>query len=171
MEEKKGLTLDYGENVRIIDKILRTDKNFDLIKKVVAVGDGELTLYYVDGFVKDGVMTKMITYLYSLKGLGAAQDGTAEKQEGKSRKRGERSGELRGEGSSPYRAAEEFMNAHIPYVESTISCDLDLMIQMVLSGATLILGSTFGNFAIIVDARTYPARETGEPEGDKVTLV
>ena len=168
MEEKKGLTLDYGENVRIIDKILRTDKNFDLIKKVVAVGDGELTLYYVDGFVKDGVMTKMITYLYSLKGLGAAQDGTAEKQEGKSRKRGEKSGEIRGENSSPYRAAEEFMNAHIPYVESTISCDLDLMVQMVLSGATLILGSTFGNFAIIVDARTYPARETGEPEGDKV---
>ena len=160
MEEKKRLTLDYGENVKIIDGILHTDKNFDLIKKVVTIGSDELTLYYVDGFVKDGVMSKMITYLYSLKGLGASQDGTV--------KRGEGRGEKKGENNSPRRATEDFVNAHIPYVESTLSDDLDLMIQMVLSGASLMLGSTFGNFAVIVDARTYPARETGEPEGDKV---
>ncbi|MBQ5724980.1 MAG: spore germination protein, partial [Clostridia bacterium] len=42
------------------------------------------------------------------------------------------------------------------------------MVQMVLSGATLMLGSAFGAEAVIIDARTYPARETTEPEGDKV---
>ena len=30
------------------------------------------------------------------------------------------------------------------------------------------LGSTFGKEAIVIDARTYPARDTAEPEGDKV---
>ena len=30
------------------------------------------------------------------------------------------------------------------------------------------LGSVFGESGIIIDARTYPARETAEPEGDKV---
>ena len=44
----------------------------------------------------------------------------------------------------------------------------DTLIQMVMSGATVVLGSTFGASAIVIDARTYPARETGEPEGDKV---
>ena len=81
MEEKRRLTLDYAENIKIIDGILRTDENFDLIKKVVKVGDDELTLYYVDGFVKDAVMTKMITYLLSLKGLGRSQDGMQKKGE------------------------------------------------------------------------------------------
>ena len=34
------------------------------------------------------------------------------------------------------------------------------MLTFVLSGATLMLGSTFGDEAIIIDSRTYPARET-----------
>ena len=156
MEEKKELTLDYCENVKIIDSILRVDESFDLIKKVVTVGSDELSLYYIDGFIKDGVMSKMITYLLSLKGLGSSQDGAAGQ------------GKRHQSVLSPRRAAEEFERAHIPYVESTITDNVELMIQLVLSGATLMLGSTFGNFAIIVDARTYPARETGEPEGDKV---
>lgn len=144
--------LDYRENVELVDKILRADENFDIIKKVIKIGEDELTLYYIDGFVKDGVMSKMITYLFSLSGLGAAKDG----------------GKKKGDKGCVRSAAEEFVQAHIPYVESTLTDDVDLAVQLTLSGATLMLGSTFESFAIIVDARTYPARETGEPEGDKV---
>lgn len=151
MEDKRQLGADYKENIRLLDEILNTSENFDLIKKTLTVGKDELTLYYIDGFVKDAVMSKYMIYLLSLKGLGDAADGTESEK-----------------GMSEKRRAEKFLNAHVPYVEAEPSDNLSDMIKFVASGATLMLGSTFGNNAIIIDARTYPARETAEPEGDKV---
>ena len=152
MEERKKqsarLTEDYRENVTTVDGILRVKDNFDVIKKVLTVGRDELTLYYIDGFVKDAVMSKMIISILSLKGLA---DGDSEESARSARER-----------------VERFVNSHVPYVESDYTDDLDSMIQMVMSGATLMLGSIFGEYGVIVDARTYPARDTGEPEGDKV---
>jgi hypothetical protein len=52
-----------------MDEMFSVDDNFDLIKKVIRVGFDELTLYYIDGFVKDGSMTKILIYLLGLKGL------------------------------------------------------------------------------------------------------
>ena len=57
---------------------------------------------------------------------------------------------------------------NIPYVEADVTDDVDTMIQMLLSGATIMIGSAFLNRGIIIDARTYPARETAEPENDRV---
>ena len=151
MEDKRQLGADYKENIRLIDEILHTSENFDLIKKTLTVGKDELTLYYIDGFVKDAVMSKYMIYLLSLKGLGDSADGTDSEK-----------------GMSTRRRAEKFLSAHAPYVEAELSDDLSEMIKFVASGATLMIGSTFGGNAIIIDARTYPARETAEPEGDKV---
>ena len=153
MQEKKRLCGDYRENVKTVDAILRPQRNFDIIKKPLTVGDGEMTLYFVDGFVKDAVMQKLMTHLVSLKGLGSGQSGAPSEGEGK---------KTRAE------VVSAFIHANVPYVETDSTSDLDLMIQLVLSGATLILGSSFGEYGIIVDARTYPARDTAEPEGDKV---
>ncbi len=153
MQDTKKLTGDYRENIKLIDSILHPQRNFDIIKKPLTVGDGELTLYFIDGFVKDAVMQKLMVYLVSLKGLGSNIDGTVEGWE-KSAPVGQR--------------VAAFIHAHVPYVETDATSDLDTMIQMVLSGATLVLGSTFGEYGVIIDARTYPARDTAEPEGDKV---
>ena len=157
MEEKEKrlprLTDDYGQNVAMLDDLLHTSENFDLIKKVITVGEDELTMYFLDGFVKDGIMSKIVIYLLSLKGLGASGDGRP----------------AVGDKKLPAKErAEGFLKAHVPYVEADATNSLDSMIQMLLSGATVMLGSTFGEYGIIIDARTYPARETGEPEGDKV---
>ncbi len=150
---QRWLSRDYSENVGMMDEILHVKDNFDVIKKVLTVGEDELTLYYIDGFVKDAVMSKMIIYLLSLKGLGKSLDGVATEEEQK---------------LSAKERTEGFINAHVPYVETDATDNVETMIQMALSGATLMLGSAFGEYAIIIDARTYPARETGEPEGDKV---
>ena len=32
------------------------------------------------------------------------------------------------------------------------------------------IGSSLGDEAVIIDSRTYPARETAEPEGDRVMM-
>ncbi len=127
---------DYIENTRFIDGELRVDKSFDVLNKKLKIGKEELALYYIDGFVKDAVMQKLMLYFVSLKGLP--------------------------------NTADDFVLSHVTYVETDITEDVDLMIQMVMSGATLVLGSKFGRRAIIIDTRTYPARDTQEPEGDRV---
>lgn len=65
-------------------------------------------------------------------------------------------------------SALEFMDGSMPYIETDVTADISHMVQMVMSGGTLVLGSTFGREAILLDTRTYPARETAEPEGDRV---
>ena len=64
--------------------------------------------------------------------------------------------------------AEQYMAENLPYIEADLCCDVDKMVTAVLSGCTLMLGSSFGAQAIIIDTRTYPARSTEEPEGDRV---
>ncbi|MBE6595926.1 MAG: spore germination protein [Ruminococcaceae bacterium] len=132
----RELSEKYEENVRFFEETLRVKDNFDVIKKVLRIGSDEITLFYVDGLIKDGAMQKLFIYLLSLQGLP--------------------------------KTAEGFLRGHMPYVEADLSGDGDMMLQMVLSGATVLLGSTFGREGLIVDARTYPARETAEPENDRV---
>jgi len=56
----------------------------------------------------------------------------------------------------------------LPYVEVERTSDIDTLVVAVLSGQTAVLAESFGTEAIIVDARTYPARDTSEPTSDKV---
>ncbi len=130
------LTQDYRENVALLDRTLRVKENFDILKKTLTAADGELTLYYIDGFIKDAVMQKLMMHFTSLKTLGDSADA--------------------------------FVQNSVPYIEVDAVDSLDRMIGMVLSGAALVLGSPFGERAIIIDARTYPARETAEPQDDRV---
>ena len=133
------LTNDYRENVAALDSILSVKENFDILKKTLIIGEDELTLYFIDGFVKDAVMQKMMVHFLSLKSLGERTD----------------------------RSAQDFLFHNVPYVEADVTDDIDTMVQMMLSGATVMLGSAFLNRGIIVDARTYPARDTAEPENDR----
>ena len=130
------MTENYSENVQRFEKKLRVAESFDIIKKVLKVGDGEVTLFYIDGLIKDGAMQKLFIYLLSIQKM--PKDATS------------------------------FLQKNMPYVECDVTESEELMLQMVLSGATLMLGSTFGSEAMIIDARTYPARETAEPENDRV---
>ena len=127
---------NYLENVKVFDSVLRVRESFDLIKKRLVFGDGEATFYYIDGFIKDTVMQKLMMHFLSLKKLPPS--------------------------------AREFTDRSLPYVETSVSSDLPLLVQSVLSGACVMLAPTFGACGVIIDARTYPARETAEPEGDRV---
>ncbi len=136
----RRLSFFYRENISYLDKALRTNESFDILKKTLKIGDDELTMYYIDGFVKDTVMGKLMTYFVSLKTIGEMSPS----------------------------CADEFLKANIPYVEAEVCEDLDTMIGMVLSGATLMIGSSFEDKAILIDSRSYPARGTDEPENDRV---
>ena len=127
---------DYKENVRQFDKLIRVNESFDIIKKQLNLNDGELTLYFIDGFIKDTVMQKLMMHFLTIKKMP--------------------------------KNTIDFLNTSLPYVETDSTNSLNLLVRSLLSGAAVVLGSTFGECGIIIDARTYPARETAEPQGDKV---
>ena len=127
---------DYKENVAEFNRLLRVDESFDLIKKRLIIGDGEATFYYIDGFIKDTVMQKLMMHFLSV-------------------------GKIKG-------SALDFMQASVPYIETEVASDIDKLVTAVMSGCTVCLGTSFGESAIIIDTRTYPARDTEEPEGDRV---
>ncbi|MBP3369212.1 MAG: spore germination protein [Clostridia bacterium] len=131
-----GLSEDYCSNVELLSRTLRVGQSFDMLTKKLVLADGELTLFFIDGFAKDTVLQKLMMHFVSLKKL-------------------------------PH-SAREFMDECLPYIETDVTGDISHMLQMVMSGGTLILGSSFGAEAILLDTRTYPARETAEPEGDRV---
>lgn len=126
----------YQEAVSAFERELRAGESFDIIKKVLKIADGEITLFYIDGLIKDGAMQKMLIYLLSLKKMPPS--------------------------------AKAFLEQNMPYVEADVTGDTALKLQMVLSGATVLFGSTMGEESLVIDARTYPARDTAEPENDRV---
>ena len=64
-------------------------------------------------------------------------------------------------------SAEE-LERIIPYIEVELTDNFDKIRRAVLSGQTVMLAQSFGAQAILLDTRTYPARQTSEPETDKV---
>lgn len=56
----------------------------------------------------------------------------------------------------------------LPYIEVESTCDDDVIVRAVLSGQAAMLTETFNGYAILLDARTYPARSTQEPDTDRV---
>ena len=159
---KLRLTQDCGDSGRLMDDLLRVGDNFDVIRKDLQIGQDRMTLYYIDGFVKDAVMEKLMIFFLGLKELVPRSTENLSSGDGDGQT-------VRAPGGKdPDLPAQRFVDAALPYVETDVTQSVESMVRMVLAGATLILGTGFGAYGVIVDARTYPARETGEPEGDKV---
>ena len=136
----RELSFDLEENIKALDEILRPRENFDIIKREMEINQSKVVMYYVDGFVTAAIMQKLMMHLTSVKDFGNGTENSA----------------------------VEFAKKSVPSVEVDPVFDLDTIATMVLSGCSAILTSGFGNGAIIVDARSYPARVTEEPGNDRV---
>ena len=135
MEEiMSTLSRSYFENIREFSARLRRGKSFDILKRELSCQGGEICFFYVDGFVKDGELQRVMQFLLPKQSLGSAKE----------------------------------VSRVIPYAEVEISCDKEAIVSAVLSGQTLMLSDKFGSEALLLDLRTYPARQTGEPESDRV---
>lgn len=68
---------------------------------------------------------------------------------------------------SAYKDAHSFSKEGVPYVEVDISSDIDKISTSILAGMMALVIEGFDE-AILIDTRTYPQRDTGEPEKDRV---
>ncbi len=64
--------------------------------------------------------------------------------------------------------AQTFASVNLPYVEVDVISEIEPLITAVLSGASVMIGEGFGASAVVIDSRTYPARQTEEPDSDRV---
>ena len=132
-------TENYGENLHAVNTLLRTGENFDIIVKRKLLGGKKATLFCIDGFVKDVMLEKMLEYFTKL----------TEKQ------------------MNEATDAQSLVDKYITYIEADTAEDVDAFVTLILTGAVGIIIEGYSK-AIIVDSRTYPARDVQEPESDKV---
>lgn len=120
-----------------LDQKLATEKNFDVVTRVIEVGGREAALYFIDGFCKDDLLQKLLQYFMDLK----AEDMPGD--------------------------ASLLLKKSIPYIEVDREKDWEKIVSNVLSGVFALLIDGYRE-AVLIDARTYPARGVEEPEKDKV---
>lgn len=62
----KTLTSELQENVSCLKELLHAEKNFDIVDRQTMVADRNACLFFVDGFIKDDIMEKMMDFFYSI---------------------------------------------------------------------------------------------------------
>lgn len=125
---------DYKENIEYMREALGVSRSFDIVERRLSLDSSECSFFFIDGFVKDGVMQRIMTELSGLGGLLTA----------------------------------ERVCSSLPALEISYAYDFEVVIRSVLSGECVMLGSEFGAHSILIDARTYPMRNTAEPDSDRV---
>lgn len=123
----------------MLDNELRLKDSFDLVGRDLKIDKHNAKLYFVDGFCKDEIMVKIMSYFLK-----------AEEKDFKN-----------------FKTAREFANKFVPYVETDVTSSVSAFVKSVLSGGIGMIVEGYSD-AIIIDARTYPVRSVGEPDNDKV---
>lgn len=62
----KKISTDLKENMQYFHEALDVKKNFDILSRMTLVADRQACIYFVDGFVKDDIMEKLLEFFYSL---------------------------------------------------------------------------------------------------------
>ncbi len=136
---EKTFSADYSSNITMLDNALRLNASFDVVGREIKIDKRNAKLYFIDGFCKDEIMVKIMSYFMN-----------AEEKEMKALK-----------------TTREFANKYVPYVETDVLAKENDFIKGVLSGAIGMIVEGYPE-AIMIDARTYPVRSVGEPENDRV---
>ncbi len=142
MSDSKGhqtLGGNFAQDSRSLDRALRINESFDLVTKPVVIGERKGKFYLVDGFAKDELLEKVMQFLFSVKP----------------------------EDLAPLKSAQDFADRFIPYTETEIVSLTGDVVTQVLSGTIALILDGFAG-AVMIDARTYPARSVGEPDDDRV---
>ncbi len=68
------LSENYSEARLALSNRLGVSKNFDVIERRLEIAEREMSFFFIDGFVKDGEMQRIMQNLLSLKELGTATE-------------------------------------------------------------------------------------------------
>lgn len=103
-KNSKKLSASFEENIRYMNEILPVTESFDIIRRDIMIGGKASVFYYIDGFIKDEIMLKIMDSF-----LSASEEDMPDDAEG-------------------------FIRNLVPYVEVDLAEDFDQVVRNVLSG-------------------------------------
>ena len=104
----KKISASFEDNIRYMNEILPVNESFDIIRREMEIGGRASVFYYIDGFIKDEAMLKIMDSFLSVSEEGMPED------------------------------AEGFIQKNVPYVEVDVLEDFDQVIRNVLSGPAVL---------------------------------
>lgn len=105
-KDTKKISPSFEENIAYMNEVLPVKESFDVIRREIVIGGKEAVFFFIDGFMKDEAMLKIMDSFLSVSVQDMPED------------------------------ADEFVQRHVPYVEVDILEDFDQVIRNVLAGAT-----------------------------------
>ncbi|WP_346216344.1 spore germination protein [Caldifermentibacillus hisashii] len=136
--EKITVSKNIHENINNLRQILGIGKSFDVIQLDLLYAERDMAVFFIDGFIKDEVFVQIMKLLSGLKAEEISDH-----------------------------PLEKLLRSYIPYVEIDTTDDLQKVADMVLAGPTALIVDGIDK-AILIDARTYPARSPEEPDIERV---
>lgn len=118
-KNNKKLSASFEENIRYMNETLPVKESFDIIRREMEIGGKASVFYYIDGFIKDEAMLKIMDSFLSISEEELPED------------------------------AEGFMRKNVPYVEVDIAEDYDQVIRNVLSGAAALFIDGYSESIVI----------------------
>ena len=105
-KDTKKISPSFEENIAYMNEVLPVKESFDVIRRQIEIGGKEAVFFFIDGFMKDEAMLKIMDSFLSVSVQDMPED------------------------------ADDFVQRHVPYVEVDILEDFDEVIRNVLAGTT-----------------------------------
>lgn len=107
-KNEKKISASFEENIAYMNQVLPVKESFDIIRREIEIGGKESVFYYIDGFIKDEAMLKIMDSFLSLTEEEMPED------------------------------AEGFAKKSVPYVEVDVLEEFDQVLRNVLSGTAVL---------------------------------
>ena len=133
------ISTNYKENVRYLKDEIGFGKSYDVLYRELNLKGRHISLFFLDGFVKDESLQALIQSFCVYKADNIANANTA----------------------------EEIITTCISAIEVSEEEDFSNIIKALLSGQTAMFVENLDK-CIMIDLRTYPARGPEEPDKEKV---
>jgi stage V sporulation protein AF len=127
-----------SENLKFFERVMGFGQSYDMVKREMTFGGHNVALLYVNGFVKDNILDDVLRSLAHLKREQLAVD-----------------------------TMEKLFDTYLVHVQVEKVDKTNKIITSILSGQTALLVDGFEQ-AFLIDARSYPGRQPGEPELERV---
>ena len=105
--EKQTFSGNYEADIASLNLRLRVSESFDLVSRQIMIGSHRAMLWFIDGFIKDGLMEKIMSFMMNADEKKLKTVGTT----------------------------REFADAFVPYVETEVVNDFDRFETFLFSGA------------------------------------
>lgn len=133
------LTTSLQENIAAAHTLLPIGASFDIITRELLLGETPAYLLGINGMCKTEVLQRIFSDLQNPQYM---RDNVVEQ-------------------------LQQYMSARIGYAQVQLESDWDKLLRQLLSGPVVLLVDGFDQ-ALILDARSYPARGISEPDAEPV---